>query len=295
MCGRSGAGYVDDGMPYTFRTCRPAARSLHAQAHPDDGAPGGRLPVRPSRARAGRAGRAGHVDAAGHEGGRKALLALAAAADVLEQPEARRLGRRARRLHHAKFDPAVAGLHVRRQRAVHVDGFCDRRLVRPDLVRGRPPPHFGGDDRRRGEERLRRLSRNRPAPEVGRPYSRHPGTLPVSRQGRLVHRRAGPGHELPDRRPDRTGRRRARPPGTDRIQVGRRRPGRSSTIRATCGTRRPGAGSSTSTTSPIGRTPSSTSTASTTATSGATARAASSRFARATSGRRTRPLPPMRP
>ena len=92
-------------------------------------------------------------------------VAVAAVADVLEQPEARHIGRRPRCVC-AQVRSRVAGLDVRRQRTVHVDRLQGRRAVRPDLVLRRPSPAHRTGVGRPDQERLRRLPRHRCSLEV---------------------------------------------------------------------------------------------------------------------------------
>ena len=68
-------------------------------------------------------------------------------------------------------------------RPVHVHGLGDRGAVRPRLVRCRSPPDHRARHRRPDPERLRRLPRDRGAPEVGRPHPLAGGALPVPREG----------------------------------------------------------------------------------------------------------------
>ena len=68
---------------------------------------------------------------------------MAVAADVLQQPEARHLGRCDGRLHH-EVRSAVPGVDLWRQRAIHLHRLCDRGPVRSTSFFGRSTPaHVG--------------------------------------------------------------------------------------------------------------------------------------------------------
>ena len=86
---------------------------------------------------------------------------------------------------------------------VHDHALTDRQRVCPDILRRRSPSHRDPRGVRAYRERLRRLSRDRPAAEDRRRPEGRRGAVSVSRERRLVHRRAGERRQLPGAGSDR--------------------------------------------------------------------------------------------
>ena len=169
------------------------------------------------RARIRAAAVAGRASAAGRRGRR--AVAVAACAGVLVESQTRDRGRRTWRLH-ARLRSGQPRLALRRDVPVHVHGLADCRRVCTDLVRRRSPSHRDDRGVRAHQERLRRLSRHRPAAEDRRRPEGARGAVSVSCERRLVHRRAGECRQLPGAGSDRRRRSRARDAGRARLQLG---------------------------------------------------------------------------
>ncbi len=103
---------------------------------------------------------------------------------------------------------------------VHIHALTDRHRVCPDILRRRSPSHRGPRGVRAHQERLRGLSRDRPAAEDRRRPEGRRGAVSVSRERRLVHRRPGQCCQLPGAGRDGGRRSRARDTGRARLQLG---------------------------------------------------------------------------
>ena len=110
----------------------------------------------PSAASRGKRGAAGR--------GKAGAVAMAAGANALVEPETRYLTWRTGRLH-ARLRSGKPGVALRRDVPVHIDALTDLQRVCPHILWRRSPSHRPDCCIRANQERLRRLSRDRPAAE----------------------------------------------------------------------------------------------------------------------------------